>query len=90
MRRKGDTKGFSSIKSSMSSLHQKKSAIHKHSNLGTLMRQNDEVEEILYSYTNVSDLIHDDMDFTVEEFCDWTGADMEDLITDLIKVISKR
>ncbi len=88
--RKRKTRGFTSIKENAGSLH-KKSTFHKHVNLGALMRQKDAVMDVLYSYTSsISDFIHDDMDFTIEEFCDWTGADMEELIQDLTKAVSVR
>lgn len=74
----------------MSSIREKKSAIHKHTNLGALMRKYNTVDDVLYSFSMTSDLIHEDMDFTVEEFCDWTGADMEELIEDLIKATNIR
>ena len=69
----------------------KKSGMHKgpgidsKTHLGKLMQKHRDVDEVLYSYTTNVDMVFDDMDFTVEEFADITGAAVTDLVEDLAK-----
>jgi len=65
----------------------KSKGLNKSANLGKLMRKYRGVEEVLYTYTANSDMVYDDMDFSIEEFSDMTGADLEELLRDLEKAI---
>ena len=59
-------------------------------NLGVLMRKFRDVEEILFPYVTSVGLVYEDMDCTIEEFADMTGADLDELIIEISRVISKR
>ena len=66
-------------------LHKGRS-INPSTHLGKLMYKYRDVDEVLYPYVSSADLVYDDMDFTVEEFADMTGASVNDLIDELTKV----
>ena len=68
---------------------QKRAVIDSGANLGKLILQYKDVDEILYPYVTNSDLVYEEMDFTIEEFAEITGADVEDLINDIQRVIRK-
>ncbi len=67
----------------------KRQAIEKNANLGKLMATYRDVDEVLYPYVSSVGLVYEDMDFTIEEFADITGADVEELIDDITKAINK-
>ncbi|MCG8671239.1 MAG: hypothetical protein MI867_17670 [Pseudomonadales bacterium] len=71
---------FGSIK--QGGLHKKK-GFSKSENLGKLMNKHRQIEDVLYTYTATGDMVYEDMDFTIEEFSDMTGADLEELLEDL-------
>lgn len=75
-------------KSTKSGLHDsKKKTVKKNQNLGQLMTKHRDLADLLYGYASTADLVYEDMDFTIEEFCDMTGADLEELIEDINKVV---
>ena len=65
----------------------KPTGIHKAANLGILMRKYRTVEDVLYEYTANMDFVFEDMDFTIEDFSDMTGADLEELMDALNRAI---
>lgn len=67
-----------------------KKGLSKRENLGNLMRKYHQLEEVLYTYTANSDMVYEEMDFTIEEFSDMTGADLEELLHDLEVAIKTR
>jgi len=83
---KGHRRGFSSIKSK-GSIKQRKSRVEGKSNLGTLKVKYPQIDEVLYSHTMHSEWIYDDMDCSVEEFSDMTGADLDELLKELSDAI---
>lgn len=85
MRRGGKGRGFTSIKEGASSRHAKK-GLKATENLGRLMARFRGVEDVLYSYTSNMDMVFEDMDFSIEEFSDMTGADLDELLDALNKV----
>jgi len=64
-----------------------KALINKSENLGNLMRKHRDLDEVLYPYVAGSDFVHEDMDFTIEEFSDMTGADLEELLEEINKAV---
>ena len=64
----------------------KGSGINGSTHLGKLMYKYRDVDEVLYPYVTSADLVYDDMDFTVEEFADITGASVNELIDELTRV----
>ena len=68
----------------------KKKGIDKAMNLGKLMRKYRDLEEVLYQYTVNSDFVYEDMDFSIEEFSDMTGADLEELLAAIDNAIRLR
>ncbi len=63
--------------------------ITKTMNLSVLMRKFKDVEDVLYPFATSVGLIHEDMDCTIEEFADMTGVDVEEIIQDIVRVVSK-
>ena len=59
-------------------------------NLGTLMRKHRDLEDLLYSYSSRADLVYEDMDFSIEEFSDITGADLEELLEEINEIVKRR
>jgi hypothetical protein len=59
-------------------------------NLGSLMAKYPLVEEVLYSKTTNLDMVFEEMDFSVAEFCEITMCDLEELLGELEDVIRKR
>lgn len=55
-------------------------------NLGFLLRKNREASDAIYPFVSNSDWVFEDMDFSVEEFSDITGADIDELLEALNKV----
>lgn len=81
------TRGFKSTK--QSSMHGK-SGVVKSENLGKLLRKHRDLDEVLYPYVSNADLVYEDMDFSIEEFSDMTGADLEGLIQEINQAIKYR
>lgn len=80
--------GFKSIKDG-GGMHAKK-GISKSENLGPLMRKHRDLEEALYPFTSSIDMVFEDMDFTVEEFSDIVGADLQELLDAIDEAIKIR
>ena len=78
-------RGFRSIKEGSGIKQRKK--IHAKMNLGQLMRKHRDLDEVLYPYLVSSDWIFEDMDLTIEEFSDISGADLEELLEEIGKVV---
>lgn len=76
-----------SMKDSLSSIKGSRAHISPRTNLGHLMTKHRNVDEVLYSYTSHSEWVFEEMDFTIEEFADMTGADVEDLVNALQQAI---
>lgn len=81
-------RGFSSIKDG-SGLHKGK-RVTGNMNLGKLMRQNSELEDYLYSVVTNTDWVFDDMDFSIEEFSDISGVDLEELLEEINQRVKLR
>ncbi|CAM2009707.1 hypothetical protein [Acanthopleuribacter pedis] len=77
----GSTKGDGS---------KKKRRVSGKDNLGKLMRAHRDLEDLLYGYSSRADFVYDDMDFSIEEFSDMTGADLEELLEDIDEIVRKR
>ncbi len=84
--RKPKTRGFTSIKES----RHKKKGVAGNENLGKLMRKHRDLEDVLYSFTANLDMVFEDMDFTIEEFSDMTGNDLDELLTAIDAAIKYR
>ena len=84
MARRPKIYGRQSIKSS--SKGRKETKVTGKMNLGFLLRKNRDASDVLYPYVTNADWVFDDMDLSVEEFSDITGADLDELIEDLSKV----
>ena len=69
-------------------LHKKK-ILDQNTHLGRLMNQYSDVDEILYPYVVNSGWVYEEMDFTIEEFAEITGADLKDLLVDLTRIVEK-
>ncbi|MDJ0839363.1 MAG: hypothetical protein QNK37_22785 [Acidobacteriota bacterium] len=54
------------------------------------MQKHRALEDVLYSYTSNSDMVYEDMDFTIEEFSDMSGADLDELLHDINMAIKGR
>ena len=65
----------------------KKKGVDKSMNLGKLMRKHRDLADVLYRYTANADFVYEDMDFSIEEFSDMTGADLEELLADINEAI---
>jgi len=65
----------------------KKKGVDKSMNLGKLLHKYRDLEDVLYRYTVTSDFVYEDMDFSIEEFSDMTGADLEELLSDIDEAI---
>jgi len=57
-------------------------------NVGILMRKYKGVDDLLYSKTSNLDVVFDDMDFSIEEFSDITGCDLEELLQELEELVT--
>jgi len=57
-------------------------------NVGILMRKYKGVEDLLYTKTSNLDVVFEDMDFSVEEFSDITGCDLDELLAELEQIVS--
>ncbi len=79
-------RGFNSIKDG-GGLQRGKASVPKSSNLGSLMRKYRDLEDVLYPYISSSDMVYEDMDFTIEEFSDMTGADITELMEEINRVV---
>ncbi len=64
-----------------------KAKVDKKSNVGKLMSKYRDVDEVLWHYVSGGDMVYDDMDFTIEEFADITGAEVDELIKEISRVM---
>ena len=87
MRARPKARGFTSIKTGGS--HDKK-GLDPRQDLGKLMRKHRNIEDTLYGYVSSSGLVYEDMDFTIEEFSDMTGASLSELLADLERAMKAR
>ena len=62
----------------------------KKDNLGKLMRKHRYIEEALYTHTANTDMVFEDMDFSIEEFSEITGCDLDELMEDIRQAMKKR
>ena len=83
MRKKA--KGFSSIKENQG-LHKQKRVEGK-MNLGQLIHKHPGLQEYLYSLVTNSDWVFEDMDFSIEEFSDISGADLEEMLEEINRIV---
>lgn len=83
MKKKG--RGFRSIKENQG-LHKQKRVTGK-MNLGQLMRKHPALQDYLYSLVTNSDWVFDDMDFSIEEFSDISGADLEEMLEEIDQIV---
>ncbi len=90
VRRRVKSRGSTSIKESGSSIRSKSSLIDPHANLGVLMRKFPRIEEVLFALTMHTEFVYEDMDYTVEEFAEIVGADLDEFIEDLTKICMER
>jgi len=67
----------------------RKQGLSKRENLGNLMRKHRQIQDLLFTYTANQDMVYDEMDFTIEEFSDMTGADLVELLEELEKAIKR-
>jgi len=88
MVKKADWSNDRSIKGD-SSLKGKARMVNKTTNLGLLLRKYGDLEEELFPFTASTDVIHEDMDLTIEEFCEIVGADTDEVIEVVEKVIKR-
>ena len=61
--------------------------INKQDNIGRLINKYRDLDEVLYPFVTGIDMVYDDMDFTIEEFADIAGADVEEVISEIERVI---
>lgn len=90
VRRRRVAPGSSSIKDTVGSIRHKRQLIDPHANLGLLMRKYPRIEDVLFPLTIHSEFIYEDMDYTVEEFAEIVGTNLDDLIEDLTKICMER
>ena len=57
--------------------------VNKKSHIGKLMAKYSDLDEVLYPYLSGIGMVYDEMDFTVEEFADITGAEADEIVSDL-------
>ncbi len=79
-------RGFNSIKEG-GGIQRGKASVPKSANLGNLLRKYRDLEDVLYPYVTASDMVYEEMDFTIEEFSDMTGADIVELMAEINKVV---
>ncbi|PIE91398.1 MAG: hypothetical protein CR997_01010 [Acidobacteria bacterium] len=72
------------------SMKKKKKLINARMNVGLLMRKYKGVDDLLFSKTSNLDIVFEDMDFSIEEFSDITGCDLEELLEELELIVSGR
>jgi len=56
--------------------------------VGDLLKRYDYLDEIFFQFTDNENLVYDEAEYTLVEFCEMTGADSDDLIRALQKAIS--
>lgn len=57
--------------------------------LGQLMRKNRDLEDLLHGYCSRADFVYEDMEFTIEEFSDITGCDLDELLEEIEALVKK-
>lgn len=72
----------------LSSKDQRTTKVTGKMNLGMLIRKNREAADAIYPFVSNSDWVYEDMDLSVAEFSDITGADIDEVIEELNKVCS--
>lgn len=87
MKRK-KVRGFGSIKEN-AGLHRAKKISGK-DNLGKLMRKHSAIQDYLFTLLINSDWVYEDMDFSIEEFSDITGADLDEMLDEINRIASAR
>ncbi|MCB1051677.1 MAG: hypothetical protein H6510_04050 [Acidobacteria bacterium] len=73
-----------------SSLKSKNRLVQRNANLGLLLRKYPALEEELYPLTASTDVIHEDIDLTIEEFCEIIGVDEQEVMDIIEKVMKTR
>ncbi len=58
--------------------------------VGELLRRYPYLDEIFYSFTDNPNLVFDDADYSLRDFAEMVGADIEELIKDLQAKIAGR
>lgn len=58
--------------------------------LGKLMRQHRDLEDLLHAYSSRADFVYEDMEFSIEEFSDITGCDLDELLEEIDQIVRKR
>ena len=54
------------------------------------MRQHRDLEDLLYTYSSRADFVYEDMEFSIEEFSDITGCDLDELLEEIDQIVRKR
>jgi len=67
----------------------KRKSVQKSDNVGLLMRDHQDLDEVLFTYVVNTEMVYDEMDFTIEEFAEITGADLDELINEINQVIRR-
>ncbi len=65
----------------------KRRSVEKKSHLGQLMQEYRELDELLFTYVTNTEMVYDEMDFTLEEFAEIIGVDVEELIEEINRAI---
>lgn len=65
-------------------------SIKSSANLGKLMRKHRDLDQVLFPHVSRSDFVYEDMDFSIEEFSDMTGADLNELLDDINKAVKPK
>lgn len=81
-------RGFTSIKENSGLKKEKK--LSGKANVGQLIRKYPDVQEYLFTLMTNSDMVYEDMDFSIEEFSDIAGADLDDMLTEISEIIRYR
>lgn len=58
--------------------------------VGDVLKRYPFLDEVLYMFTDNTNLVYDEAEYTIKEFADMVGADVEDILKDCKKAISKR
>ncbi len=58
--------------------------------VGEVLKRYPYLDEIFYMFTDNPDLVFDDADYSLRDFAEMVGADIEELLRDLQKKIDAR
>lgn len=58
--------------------------------VGEILTRYPFLDEVLFQFTESTNLVHDDADYSLRDFAEMVGADVEDIIKELKKGLSKR